>query len=197
MFCTVISIHPPHVGRDAGGCAPTTPPLNFNPPSPCGEGRPTVLETAAQYTFQSTLPMRGGTVSAGFHPIQRIFQSTLPMRGGTCSLACWASSCRISIHPPHAGRDLHDAGPVHVGKISIHPPHAGRDSAPRRGGRRTHISIHPPHAGRDLGPRFIADAEHLFQSTLPMRGGTFANLADAKEAVFQSTLPMRGGTKDE
>ena len=35
----------------------------------------------------------------------------------------------ISIHAPHAGRDLLDPSPTHTDiLISIHAPHAGRDS---------------------------------------------------------------------
>ena len=35
----------------------------------------------------------------------------------------------ISIHPPHAGRDLEQYGSeFELAKISIHPPHAGRDA---------------------------------------------------------------------
>ena len=57
--------------------------------------------------------------------------------------------------------------------ISIHAPHAGRDV-------RTNnmlmafqaISIHAPHAGRDYLPRKAVMLIHQFQSTRPMRGAT-------------------------
>ena len=57
--------------------------FNFNPPSPCGEGRRS----------------KGGSKKYGG------FQSTLPMRGGTPSPAEKRHQYGISIHPPHAGRD--------------------------------------------------------------------------------------------
>ena len=60
-----------------------TPPVNFNPPSPCGEG-------------QTRTPR--GTKG-------QLFQSTLPMRGGTLGDYNYYVMPEISIHPPHAGRD--------------------------------------------------------------------------------------------
>ncbi len=36
----------------------------------------------------------------------RQFQSTLPMRGGTFNQMHYDAGRRISIHPPHAGRDF-------------------------------------------------------------------------------------------
>ena len=78
-----ISIHPPRVGRDAGKPLRADKAIDFNPPSPCGEGllhRITSRTTAA-------------------------FQSTLPVWGGTESLARSAGRTTISIHPPRVGRD--------------------------------------------------------------------------------------------
>ena len=57
-----ISIHPPRVGRDATRSARSSPALNFNPPSPCGEGRlATFFKSSGNSRFQSTLPVWGGT----------------------------------------------------------------------------------------------------------------------------------------
>ena len=80
----------------------------------------------------------------------------------------------ISIHPPHAGRDVNRRIQVQAIVISIHPPHAGRDSIPPGVPNfQCAISIHPPHAGRD-GPKAPAKKpKKKFQSTRPMRGGTF------------------------
>ena len=50
------------------------------------------------------------------------------MRGGTADSTDSSTQSVISIHPPHAGRDLgHPAAGCNEGHISIHPPHAGRD----------------------------------------------------------------------
>ena len=57
-----ISIHPPRVGRDARRNVPKLGCSNFNPPSPCGEGRVSRRWTGPDREFQSTLPVWGGTV---------------------------------------------------------------------------------------------------------------------------------------
>ena len=79
------------------------------------------------------------------------FQSTLPVRGGTLSLKIILSE------------DLH---------ISIHPPRAGRDSIYTCAAACGTISIHPPRAGRDSPSTVTGYRSYLFQSTLPVRGGT-------------------------
>ena len=103
-----ISIHPPRVGRDAsirpsmgrespfqstlpvwGGTRACTSgrsrSLDFNPPSPCGEGPGQTAVDSQLNQFQSTLPVWGGTATL---PVKlyrhRGFQSTLPVWGGTC-----------------------------------------------------------------------------------------------------------------
>ena len=77
----MISIHPPREGRGIyrnryGGRR-----LYFNPPSPCGEGRP---------------------AAAGVLP-RTLFQSTLPVGGGTIRICKSAHLVGISIHPPPCG----------------------------------------------------------------------------------------------
>ena len=39
LFNAVISIHPPRAGRDGLDARCPVPVIDFNPPSPCGEGR--------------------------------------------------------------------------------------------------------------------------------------------------------------
>jgi len=57
---------------------------NFNPLSPCGERQ--------QPKF--------------YYKVVPLFQSTLPMRGETYLLLLAACLEEISIHSPHAGRDV-------------------------------------------------------------------------------------------
>ena len=59
--------------------------------------------------------------------------------------------------------------------ISIHPPRAGRDVVVAHHHLVVAISIHPPRAGRDGGVAVILKGVALFQSTLPVRGGTQIN----------------------
>ena len=152
-------------------------------------------KTAAEI-FQSTRPMRGATTIwryvrhdlSDFNPrapcgarqmssvngeLRNLFQSTRPMRGATVLAVGLVGSKEISIHAPHAGRDISPMfmpcpprdfnprapcgarlvtifGPCFLIAISIHAPHAGRDYIGT--GQRTEgyaISIHAPHAGRD------------------------------------------------
>ena len=124
----------------------------------------------------------------------------------------------ISIHPPHAGRDRTDELDLASMGISIHPPRAGRDITPQRIYDLRDISIHPPRAGRDEALNRWATAQEIFQSTRPVRGGTFlagccqscprdfnppapcgAGRSKVKQIIivliFQSTRPVRGGTR--
>ena len=57
-------------------------------------------------TFQSTHPVRGGTVIQHAHQHVKVFQSTHPVRGGTLRLQHICNLRQISIHPPREGWDL-------------------------------------------------------------------------------------------
>ena len=100
----------------------------------------------------------------------------------------------ISIHPPLAGRDAFFFCVVEISRISIHPPLAGRDVSPGGGRRARCISIHPPLAGRDWRASRSPRRSRAFQSTRPLRGGTFWNTRVRDTILFQSTRPLRGGT---
>ena len=165
----IISIHPPRAGRDP--CRPSCPchPGYFNPPAPCGAGQAqSHWFEASKAQFQSTRPVRGGTIDISAKCCAFIFQSTRPVRGGTkcgqvpalkCSpfqstrpvrggtrYARYVASCFwISIHPPRAGRDRHGLTvPPSPEGISIHPPRAGRD--PQRPGYRAPTTYFNPPA---------------------------------------------------
>ena len=189
-----ISIHPPHAGRDhdttlsprvsrgfqstlpmRGGTANPDPPANafvFQSTLPMRGGTAARSDSNKPDPFQSTLPMRGGTSSLKRLLHQLEFQSTLPMRGGTGGHCLVDADIFISIHPPHAGRDA-QRSVVASGNSDFNPP------SPCGEGRRL---VH------------ILARIFLFQSTLPMRGGTSAGGNQTETKLFQSTLPMRGGT---
>ena len=124
---------------------------NFNPLSPCGERPGKQNERHPMKSFQSTLPMRGETVTTYWEIISLLFQSTLPMRGETGYFR-WAhcgwnnfnplSPCgeRLVYRPKErpADTDFNPLSPCgerhilfyllqHNYCISIHSPHAGRD----------------------------------------------------------------------
>ncbi len=169
--------------------------MDFNPRAPCGARPAPANAASAAERFQSTRPMRGAT------------EDMREPTGGP----------HISIHAPHAGRDMVRIRDVLAGSISIHAPHAGRDVGWCNGSTQGSISIHAPHAGRDYQSARSNAPGALFQSTRPMRGATgpgwigsgthsYFNprapcgarrchgAANAAHPVFQSTRPMRGAT---
>ena len=132
-----------------GAAAPTI--FYFNPRAPCGARLTVRLNSFSSLmrfqstrpmrgatnkihhgnqslTFQSTRPMRGATMSILPRAINDFrFQSTRPMRGATGDLCLHCPLCDISIHAPHAGRDVTPCAVAPDPTISIHAPHAGRD----------------------------------------------------------------------
>jgi len=146
-----ISIHSPHAGRDYWG---TDTIYSF-------------------FSFQSTLPMRGETLLSAACKTGHGFQSTLPMRGETCEWADYPTKVLISIHSPHAGRDMPSPGCKHRQPIfqstlpmrgetlsrysfaislwNFNPlsPCGERPPSSKICADNLPISIHSPHAGRD------------------------------------------------
>ncbi len=125
--------------------------LHFNPPSPCGEGRLSNPQTLRKSTFQSTLPVRGGT-----------------------KFECCNEGIRIiSIHPPRAGRDIRR-------RLRSPGRSSFQSTLPVRGGtrgrsilRRSWLYFNPPSpCGEGLFSNSGKRIPRKFQSTLPVRGGT-------------------------
>ncbi len=214
-----ISIHAPHAGSDLI-CArqhmsvhlfQSTLPIrgatadndsagkrqNFNPRSPYGERRWLDSLDGDEQAISIHAPHTGSDAE------QEV-------------TAAYANA--ISIHAPHTGSDL----PLNVAvelyhAISIHAPHTGSDHSnkcrhkwswnfnPRSpyGERRYEgvdagnksISIHAPHTGSDRTRNKKISILVKFQSTLPIRGATYAcPLKSPSSVSFQSTLPIRGAT---
>ena len=123
-----------------------------------------------------------------------------------------------------AGKNRHETGrliSIHAGvwyiPTSIHAPRTGSDQMDSAERADYRISIHAPRTGSDLsrnafwicaknfnprsphGERQTGSENHLrdttFQSTLPARGATGANVGNMRTSKkFQSTLPARGAT---
>ena len=146
---TWISIHPPLAGRDPDDVQGQPLFADFNPPAPCGAGQKAGAGKIHRRRFQSTRPLRGGTIWAITSPRAARFQSTRPLRGGT-------------------GKDR---APEHFGKISIHPPLAGRDDYSRLLKELEEISIHPPLAGRDPFPVSLFGPIIYFNPPAPCGAG--------------------------
>ena len=122
-----ISIHSPHAGRDFLDGILGKYAKDFNPLSPCGERRWVMRSNGHLSLFQSTLPMRGETelISQGATLVS--FQSTLPMRGETRMSFPMMRSSRFQSTLPMRGETKRLSAFSVYGDISIHSPHAGRD----------------------------------------------------------------------
>ena len=191
---------------------------DFNPPSPCGEGPLFSSRSMVYFRFQSTLPVRGGTMSCccPCH-VYVYFNPPSPCGEGQYPFSVWRLYTYFN-PPSPCGEGLfsdywifsdivfQSTLPVRGGTsppclpfpacFHFNPPSPcgeGRHGAPVAGCR-SKISIHPPRAGRDGGRRDRRRAWQEFQSTLPVRGGTPVSIFAADAISFQSTLPVRGGT---
>jgi len=95
------------------------------------------------------------------------------MRGATAEEILRRSEEAISIHAPHAGRDLD-------GFLVFREEETFQSTRPMRGATMS-VSRSPSSA-------------YAFQSTRPMRGATAQSLSAKLSFRFQSTRPMRGAT---
>ena len=235
-----ISIHPPLAGRDerVADFAPRF--RNFNPPAPCGTGRKgaTVLCTTGYFnppapcgtglvataavtyilTFQSTRPLRDGTIGPfRVLVLYPLFQSTRPLRDGTGLPTYIADSLLFQSTRPL--RDGTRAGWCYmaVQPISIHPPLAGRDNQFVHHLFRPYYFNPPAPCGTGHGWAGDNAPKWEFQSTRPLRDGTVLSVREQvsyrdfnppapcgtgqmrpdrilQVTKFQSTRPLRDGT---
>ena len=145
----VISIHAPRAGGDAGGTAMVqTFNISIHAPRAGGDtalnslripwrlfqstlpvrGATLTNDTAteAAVLFQSTPPVRGATLCpANYGCFLKAFQSTPPVRGATVMAALLRCPVVISIHAPRAGGDVNWCLPLRARAISIHAPVRG------------------------------------------------------------------------
>ena len=150
----------------------------------------------AYQIFQSTLPVRGATMTIPPSPwLPTAFQSTLPVRGATAMVAAGIFHRAISIHAPRAGSDglierrinrykyFNPRSPCGERQYQMHKRYATllfQSTLPVRGATQYHNNF--PH-------------HEQFQSTLPVRGATFKpHYGGRFVQQFQSTLPVRGAT---
>ena len=147
--------------------------MDFNPPSPCGEGRRRPCAETLYSRFQSTLPVWGGTnaektqeqlIIISIHPprvgrdrttltvetYQLRFQSTLPVWGGTMIDLAKLQKIEFQSTLPVWGGTVINSLRKSWNKLfqSTLPVWGG--TATRRPCRAdSWISIHPPRVGRD------------------------------------------------
>ena len=208
----------PTRGATSSGSCQMPSMANFNPRSPHGERRCSLLMGYPSQKFQSTLPTRGATSPLAFCCPESRFQSTLPTRGATHGQSAYTLFPFISIHAPHTGSDVSLLDLVAgILCISIHAPHTGSDCRCRlrvrpsvdfnprspHGERRHtfavyasngHFNPRSPH-GERLPHSMCFSIFRIFQSTLPTRGATrLRDILERDVPEFQSTLPTRGAT---
>ena len=126
----LISIHPPRVGRDAWGAVQVPEPVNFNPPSPCGEGLlpGPCVDCHAEISIH---PPRVGRdfCTSWIASIIVAFQSTLPVWGGTRGKWIVVQLIQHFNPPSPCGEGPGERGlGLLYQVISIHPPRVGRDT---------------------------------------------------------------------
>ena len=168
--------------------------MDFNPPSPCGEGPLGRGPVYKKREFQSTLPVWGGTRAPTESTPPAVFQSTLPVWGGTCSAANFLLSARFqSTLPVWGGTWKCTKEFPYKERISIHPPRVGRDDFVGVAYLVSRISIHPPRVGRDFLASVSGNRCKIFQSTLPVWGGTRLLVLAPGIAIPISIHPPRVG----
>ena len=156
-----------------------------------------LLSRSRNFTFQSTLPVRGATPpDCPPEPSRCNFNPRSPCGERRLGSWNWTLLFHISIHAPRAGSDSFRSLLLFCCYISIHAPRAGSDpSLLLVQGGLTHISIHAPRAGSDAPTAPICSMRAAFQSTLPVRGATSTAIVGMRwQTIFQSTLPVRGAT---
>ena len=119
------------------------------------------------------------------------------MRGATGWRAALADGDGISIHAPHAGRDLLKKPLTDwTEAISIHAPHAGRDDDPQSH-RKEHKYFNPraPCGARQSRYSAYMATRHNFNPRAPCGARLLLLRRQTKINKFQSTRPMRGATK--
>ena len=170
---SAISIHPPRAGWDQKGESIPLPLFYFSPPTPCGVGllRITLVSYSILH-FNPPTPCGVGLLPLDFTPTASRFQSTHPVRGGTILESLETKNRYISIHPPRAGWDRSEL--VRVRAYSHFNP--------------------PTPCGVGLLYTQMWIMRVAFQSTHPVRGGTWIRYLLWDTNRFQSTHPVRGGT---
>ena len=140
--------------------------------------------------------MRGATVGPGDIPaIEKPFQSTHPMRGATSNTPRPPIDHGISIHAPHAGRDLEP--PLRIGT-----PERFQSTRPVRGATCATGPYRP--CQRHFNPRAPCGARRRccptpcagphFNPRAPCGARPYARSPRLSPVTFQSTRPVRGAT---
>ena len=192
-----ISIHAPHAGRDpVGREQQVLHDISIHAPH-AGRDVSSLMLSLPVVAFQSTRPMRGATRSSARWTSRRCYFNPRAPCGARRRVPASRGPARTNFNPraPCGARRTLPPTRDSASEISIHAPHAGRDLAGVLVDQPPLISIHAPHAGRDGRQLLLLDSHFVFQSTRPMRGATRSGRGGSRrKETFQSTRPMRGAT---
>ena len=167
---------------------------NFNPPAPCGAGRPLLFLSLLRLIISIHPPLAGRDHDSQYRRRVQGISIHPPLAGRDLDVVVSALLRAISIHPPLAGRDLPYTPPPTPYPISIHPPLAGRDRCcPSCFQKSGHFNPPAP-CGAGLSSKTACGARTNFNPPAPCGAGRHHSVPSKCIASFQSTRPLRGGT---
>ena len=146
---------------------------NFNPRTPCGVRRYSIIPHQWRIYFNPRAPCGARPAVSRLSMVSTVFQSTHPVRGAT------GTQFRLG-----------------VPGIYFNPraPRGARLFCYTETLCHCHISIHEPRVGRDWENQFGQNKMQLFQSTRPVWGATLISFGSIRDISFQSTRPVWGAT---
>ena len=147
---TFISIHAPLTGSDRYFNAAVWSHLHFNPRSPYGERPPITPHGASSSRFQSTLPLRGATMTKTTQNPKEYISIHAPLTGSD-RLREMHRTIKRNFNPrsPYGERQVYTTY-ENQRTISIHAPLTGSDNRDTSTEYHNHISIHAPLTGSDF-----------------------------------------------
>ena len=149
-YCVCISIHTPLAGSDVGPEGMNSVARYFNPHSPCGERLSISADVIIPSNFNPHSPCGERLMFPAINQPTSPFQSTLPLRGATVSPIFLLRPPVISIHTPLAGSDRRQPGRrSQRSNFNPHSPCGERLCDTRDCRCPILISIHTPLAGSD------------------------------------------------
>ena len=123
--------------------------------------------------FQSTPPMRGATLIAGYESITKRFQSTPPMRGATAYIAMYGWDTLFQSTPPMRGATRKAFNYILESQNFNPRPPCGERRFVHDSDRPIVHDFNPrPPCGERRKSRGNVCCTNGFQSTPPMRGAT-------------------------
>ena len=191
-----ISIHAPLTGSDILSILFLLRRRYFNPRSPYGERLSALITSLGEVIFQSTLPLRGATVSTGSADCAPVISIHAPLTGSDQRLlVCKPLPFYFNPRSPYRGGPIYKSKRTYIGLFSSTPSLRGATRPKPRSKSSFWISIHAPLTGSDSCWRRRRGWCWNFNPRSPYGERPTNWTAWPDCATFQSTLPSRGATK--